>query len=112
LLLVTSSASWQALPAVAIAGAWAAPVTLQAKELAPERAWAAVIALGLTLALAPLIRASHPPAAATTLLVALGTFATAQDACNVLVGVSITAFVGEGVRRVRLMKPFGAANAR
>jgi hypothetical protein len=79
-----------------------APVVLTDKVLAPERVGAAVVAIALTVLLGVLTRASHPPAAATTLLVALGSIATALDALNLIVGVLILALAGELLRRVRL----------
>jgi CBS-domain-containing membrane protein len=63
---------------------------------------AAVIAIVLTIGVAPVLRASHPPAAATTLLVALGSLKTLNDAIMVTIGVLIIAVVGEGLRQVRL----------
>jgi len=87
--------------AVALLGAWSAPAALPTHQLPPPRAWASVIALVLTLTLALSLRASHPPAAATTLLVTLGTFSTALDAMNVMIGVLIVALAGELMRRIR-----------
>jgi CBS-domain-containing membrane protein len=66
------------------------------------RMWAAVIALIVTVLVCLLLKASHPPAGATTLLVAIGSIQTAADAINVAVGVVIIAAVGELVRRMRL----------
>jgi hypothetical protein len=43
----------------------------------------------------------HPPAGATTLLTALGSIKTAQDALNLTVGVLIIAIVGECIRKTR-----------
>jgi CBS-domain-containing membrane protein len=65
--------------------------------------WAAVLAVALNMLGGLLLRASHPPAAATTLLVALGGFkTTVHDAVTVIVGVLIVAIVGEVLRRIRL----------
>jgi hypothetical protein len=77
------------------------PVTLQAKQLTSGRLGAAVVALGLTLLLTLLLKAHHPPAGATTLLTALGSVQTAQDATNLMIGVLIVAVVGELVRLTR-----------
>ena len=77
------------------------PVTLQAKELTGARLGAAVVALTLTLLLTLLLTAHHPPAGATTLLTALGSIQTAQDAINLMIGVLIVALVGEFVRKTR-----------
>ncbi len=56
---------------------------------------------GLTLLLTLLLKASHPPAAATTLLTALGSIKTVQDAINLTIGVLLVAAVGEVLRRMR-----------
>jgi hypothetical protein len=56
----------------------------------------------LTLLICLLLKASHPPAAATTLLVALGAIKTRQDAFNVVAGVLLIAVFGETARRLRL----------
>ena len=49
-----------------------------------------------------LLKASHPPAAATMLLVALGGFKpTWHTAATIVVGVLILATLGEGVRYLR-----------
>lgn len=87
---------------VLIAGATSAPPVLVAKELVPARVVAAVVAIALTLLLGALLRASHPPAAATTLLVALGSIATLEDVLSFLAGLAILTAVGELLRRVRL----------
>lgn len=79
-----------------------APAVLVSKELAPERVGAAAVAVLLTVLLGIFLRASHPPAAATTLLVALGAIATLEDAANLLAGVVILTVAGELLRRVRL----------
>lgn len=88
--------------AVAALNAWNAPPVLTSKELVLVRVFAAVLAMLLTIGIAPVLRASHPPAAATTLLVALGSLQTLNDAINVMIAVVIVALVGEVLRRVRL----------
>jgi len=77
------------------------PVTLQAKELTAGRLGAAVVALALTLLLTLLLKAHHPPAGATTVLTALGSIQTAQDAINLMIGVLIIAIAGEFIRKTR-----------
>lgn len=75
------------------------PATVRAT---PERVGAAAAALALTVALTRLLRASHPPAASTALLIALGGFAvTAHDAVAIVVGVLLVATVGGGIRALR-----------
>lgn len=75
---------------VALVGAQTAPVVLSTQHLTPIRVWAAVLAVGLNVLGGLLLKASHPPAAATTLLVALGGFEmTVQGALTVVAGVII-----------------------
>jgi hypothetical protein len=78
------------------------PVTLVDKQLTPGRLGAAVVAVALTILVAALLKASHPPAAATTLLVALGSLKTTNDAINLVVGVLLIALLGELARRLRI----------
>jgi hypothetical protein len=87
--------------AVALLGAAAAPTVLGDHQLVPARVLAAAIAIALTIGAGFLLRASHPPAAATTLLVALGSIATLEQALIVLAGVVITAGAGEIFRELR-----------
>ena len=88
--------------AIVLAGAATAPSPLIQGDLPLSRVVAATIAIALTLAASALVRASHPPAAATTLLVALGAVATADKALNLFAGVVVIAVAGELLRRVRL----------
>jgi hypothetical protein len=81
--------------------AYSDPIPLVDKQFTWARVGAAVVALALTLFLGLLFKATHPPAGATTLLTALGSIKTAQDAINLMIGVLIIAFVGEFVRRMR-----------
>jgi CBS-domain-containing membrane protein len=62
-----------------------------------------VFAIALNMLLGFLLKASHPPAAATTLLVSLGGFKpTVVDATQVVVGVFIVAIAGEIFRQIRV----------
>jgi hypothetical protein len=88
--------------AVAIFDAWQLPSPLTDHQLVLPRVWASAVALFLTLLIALLLKASHPPAGATTLLVSLGVLKTKQDAINAICGVLIVAIFGEAVRRTRL----------
>jgi CBS-domain-containing membrane protein len=63
---------------------------------------AATIAIFLTVLGTLLLRASHPPAGATALLVALGTLRTAHDVLSVGIGAAIVAIAGVAMRRWRL----------
>jgi hypothetical protein len=88
--------------AVLLTNAAAAPVVLQTGTISGPRVAAAVLAVGLTLLVTILLGASHPPAAATTLLVALGSLSTSGDVMNVTIGAAILAVSGVAVRRFRL----------
>jgi hypothetical protein len=87
---------------IVLAAAANAPSPLLDGTLTASRALAAALAIGLTLAGMAAARASHPPAAATTLLVALGAVATGDKALNLFAGVVLIAIAGELLRRVRL----------
>jgi CBS-domain-containing membrane protein len=63
---------------------------------------AAVLALGLTLLATLVLQAPHPAAGATTLLVALGALSTPLDALLVVMGATIVAVMGIGLRGLRL----------
>lgn len=88
--------------AVALFSAWDAPAVLTTHHLTAIRVWAAAFALALTLLGNLLLRSSHPPAGATTLLVALGTFKTITDAVTIVAGVLIVAVVGWIFRWLRV----------
>jgi hypothetical protein len=91
--------------AVTAFGIAAAPSVFEARSLSPAHVGAAVVAIALSVLLELLLRASHPPAASTTLLVALGTFKpTVRDATALVLGVLIVAAAGEAVRRLRLRR--------
>jgi len=78
------------------------PSVLGDKILVPARVWAAVLSGVLTMLGLSFLKASHPPAAATMLLVALGGIEpTWWGAGMVLAGVLIVAVLGEGVRFLR-----------
>jgi len=63
---------------------------------------ASALAMALLLGTAPLLRATHPPAAASLLLVTLGAVATPTKALELMVGVVAVAVAGELLRRARL----------
>ncbi len=88
--------------AVLLFRADAAPALFAAHQLVAVRVWASVLAIVLTMFGSALLKASHPPAAATTLLIALGGFRpTMHDVFTIVVGVLIVAVAGEGLRRLR-----------
>jgi CBS-domain-containing membrane protein len=81
------------------------PSVMETGRLDPARIFASALAIGLTIAIGLLLHASHPPASATTLLVALGGFRL--DLRTILVvmsGVLLIGVLGEGMRRARLAR--------
>jgi CBS-domain-containing membrane protein len=75
-------------------------------HLTTERVAAAVLAMALAAAVEFLLRAPHPPAAATTLLAALGAFKpTIKDTMVVVGGILLVIAVGEVLRRLRAREP-------
>jgi hypothetical protein len=88
--------------AVVLVGAADEPVVLVAGVLTWPRVAAAVIAVALTVVAGIATRSSHPPAAATALLVALGSVATLDRSLALVAGVAVVALLGELIRRVRL----------
>ncbi len=92
-----------AVIAVFVTGAMAAPPVLSTNELPWPRLWAALIALPLTLLVQSIVRASHPPAAASCLLVTFGAFSVSWKSMAILAaGVLLTALIGEILRRIRV----------
>ncbi len=95
--------------AAATVVAFAGVLLLGAQRLPPAadglslgRVGAASLGLGLTIAATRLLRASHPPAASTALLIALGGLpATLQTAITILAGVLLVVLVGGGIRELR-----------
>ena len=86
--------------AVAIFNAWDSPI-VPLNDVSLSRLGAAAVAVGLTVLLNHLLRSGHPPAAATTLLVALGAFHTARDAGIIVVGVVLLVVLAEVMRWAR-----------
>jgi hypothetical protein len=91
--------------AIALVGAANAPVPLATGELVPVRVLAGALAVALTVVFGAILWAPHPPAAATALLVSLGSIATAEKALWVVAGVAVLTVLGEGVRRLRTERP-------
>ncbi len=87
---------------IAIFGLWSIPSVLISHHLLPAWVGAAAIAIALTIIINMFLRASHPPAAATTLLVSLGAFTTPTQILSLIIGVLILAIIGEALRRIRL----------
>jgi hypothetical protein len=98
--------------AVWLLNAWNEPVVLTDHVLTPVRLTASVLAMALSMLLGILLRASHPPAAATVLLITLGSLSTQDQLIALAIGVGIVGVVGELVRRLRLGQPsWGRAKA-
>ena len=89
---------------VLLTGAMNEPVVLVDHVITLPRVLASVIAILLTVLVGGLLRASHPPAAATTLLVSLGSLRTLDDAANLAIGVVILAIAGAVLRDVRTQR--------
>lgn len=89
--------------AVVLLEASRAPGVLASGDLTAVRLCAATLGLALAALGMVLARAPHPPAAATTLLIAEGSYKlNGEDVLLILIGVSLTAALGEGLRQVRL----------
>lgn len=87
--------------AVYLAGAFNAPVFNATHILAGSRVIAAVLAILFSMSVQHELKADHPPAQATTLLVALGALpASGSGMVTVLTGVVFLAVAGEAVRRL------------
>ena len=75
---------------------------LAASKLSLPRLWASAIGLGLLALVQPQLKAYHPPAAATLLMITLGLFRTTGRAPLALMGgVVLVAVVGELLNRLR-----------
>lgn len=80
-----------------------APSAISVNTLSLPRVYAGTLAMAVTVAGALAARASHPPAATTAILIALGTIpATWQAALGVAASVVIVGVVVEVFRRLRL----------
>lgn len=92
--------------AVTLLGIAHAPSVFEVGHLSGERVAASGIAIAIAAALELALRASHPPAASTTLLASLGSFhPTLWDVSAVALGVLSVALVGEFFRRLRAHPP-------
>jgi hypothetical protein len=98
-----------ALLGLAVFNAWTAPTPLIDHVLVFERVAASTVAILATILVAAFLRAAHPPAAATALLIALGALKTQQDLLNLAIGVVIVGTAGELARRARLNGVIGTA---
>ena len=70
--------------------------------ISASRLVAAMLAMGLSMALQHFAKADHPPAQATTLLVVVGALdADLRGASVLLAGILLVALLGESVRRAK-----------
>lgn len=105
--------------AVALASAWIAILLLGAGDtrtllvgggISVARVWAGALAVALMTAVQPSLKAYHPPAAATVLLVTLGVHRlTWSNAIALAGGVLVVAVLGEWFQRIRLAQRRKAA---
>lgn len=92
--------------AVALLGAMSTPPATSGAPPSPVRLGAIALAVGMTIVLQLVLRASHPPAVSTTLLIALGAFpVSVHTAVTIVIGVVLVAVPGELLRRARLTAP-------
>lgn len=100
--------------AVLLLGAQDAPAIDVTGDLVPIRVWAAALSVAATILLTILLRASHPPAASTTLLFSLGALdSTWREAGLVIAGIVLVALLGYLVRLLRLpARRLGDADVR
>jgi CBS-domain-containing membrane protein len=95
-----------AIIAVLLLGANHEPSVFEAHHLFLMRVLASALAIALLLLAETLTKITHPPAAATTLLITLGGFKpTLHDMASLATGVLIIAILGELMRRARLAQP-------
>jgi CBS-domain-containing membrane protein len=96
------------LLAVYLTGAAREPAVMDMVQdtLSLERVAASVIALGLSLAVQHRLKLMHPPAEATTLIVALGGVEpTLAGAFTVIAAIALVALLGEAARRLSARTP-------
>lgn len=102
-LIGHSVATFAGYAAVLVFGAQHTPPVLSTEHLSAPRVWASAVAVAATLLLQIPARASHPPGAATTLLITLGVFGLHFGAVfSLAVGVATVGVCGELLRRLRL----------
>jgi CBS-domain-containing membrane protein len=91
-----------ACAAVALFGAGDAPSVFTTHVLVGSRVLASGLGLVIAVAVELLLNASHPPAAATVLLITLGGLSISLDTVTtILIGVLLLILIGEPLRRMR-----------
>jgi HPP family len=92
--------------AVFLVGAQHSPPVLSSGDLTIERVVATALAIGVTVSVQEALRAPHPPAAATTMLLTLGAMQpNGATALALLVGVGLVTGLGELGRRMHPESP-------
>ena len=67
------------------------------------RVWGSAMAVAMTALIQPTLRATHPPSAATALLITLGAYhLTWKNSLSMMGGVVVVALMGEWFQRIRL----------
>jgi CBS-domain-containing membrane protein len=80
-----------------------APASGAMTDIGVARVWASAMAVAVTTLVQPSLRAYHPPAAATALLITLGAYhLTWKNSLSMMGGVVIVALMGEWFQRIRL----------
>lgn len=98
--LVALCSAWIA---VLLMGADGSPSLLAGSGVSVARVWASAFAIGIMTAVQPSLKAYHPPAAATVLLVTLGVHRLSWNSgVAMLGGVLVVAVLGEWFQRIRL----------
>lgn len=98
--------------AVLLMGAGGAPALLGGHTISVSRVWASAAAIAVTTLIQPSLKAYHPPAAATALLVTLGAYgASWKNFGSMVGGVLVVALVGEWLQRLRLAETSRAGAA-
>jgi CBS-domain-containing membrane protein len=89
--------------AVMLVGASGSPALLSAQSMPVARVWASAIAVAVTALVQPSLKAYHPPAAATALLVTLGVYRLNwKTSLSLLAGVVLVGLLGEWFQRIRI----------
>jgi hypothetical protein len=98
--------------AVLLMGAGGAPSLFGGHAVSVTRVWASAAAIAVTTLIQPSLKAYHPPAAATALLVTLGAYSASwKNFGSMIGGVLVVALVGEWLQRVRLAETTRAGAA-
>jgi CBS-domain-containing membrane protein len=98
--------------AVLLLGAGDAPSLAGSNAVAVSRVWAGAFAVAMTALIQPSVRAYHPPAAATALLITMGVYrASWTTMFSMMAGVLAVAIVGEWLQRIRLRERTAARGA-